>query len=96
MLGTLSHHTPATEEEIDGIAMLNSLAAKNFNSGIRAFYFAVPAVAWFASPWLAIVVTLIMTAFIIHREFFSSAHRIAASVAVIASHREHKVEETQP
>lgn len=88
MLGTLTHETPATDEEISGIALLNSLAAKNFNSGIRAFYFAVPAVAWFAAPWLAIVVTLIMTAFIVHREFFSSAHRIAASVAVIASRRE--------
>ena len=27
-------------------------------------------------------------AFIVHREFFSSAHRIAASVAVIASRRD--------
>jgi uncharacterized membrane protein len=96
MLGALSHQVPATEEEIAGIAMLNSLAAKNFNSGIRAFYFAVPAVAWFASPWLSIAVTVVMTAFIIHREFFSSAHRVAASVAVIASRREHKVEETKP
>lgn len=96
MLGTLAHHTPATEEEINGIAMLNSLAAKNFNSGIRAFYFAVPAVAWFASAWLSVAVTLIMTGFIIHREFFSSAHRVAASVAVIASRREHKATETQP
>jgi len=88
MIGAISHDVPATEQEIDSIAMLNSLAAKNFNSGIRAYYFAVPAVAWFASPLLAIGVTLITTGFIIHREFFSSAHRIAASVAVIASRRE--------
>jgi uncharacterized membrane protein len=90
MIGAISHDVPATEEEIDSIAMLNSLAAKNFNSGIRAYYFAVPAVAWFGSPWLAIGVTLITTGFIVHREFFSSAHRIAASVAVIASRRENK------
>jgi uncharacterized membrane protein len=89
MVGAISHEEPTTEEEIDAIAMLNSLAAKNFNSGIRAYYFAVPAVAWFASPWLSIGVTIVMTGFIIHREFFSSAHRIAASVAVIASRREH-------
>jgi uncharacterized membrane protein len=90
MVGAISHEEPTTEEEIDAIAMLNSLAAKNFNSGIRAYYFAVPAVAWFASPWLSIVVTVVMTGFIVHREFFSSAHRIAASVAVIASRREHE------
>jgi uncharacterized membrane protein len=88
MIGAIVHDVPATEEEIDGIAMLNSLAAKNFNNGIRAYYFAVPAVAWFLSPLLAIGITVVTTGFIIHREFFSSAHRIAASVAVIASRRE--------
>ncbi len=88
MIGAISHDVPSSDEEIDAIAMLNSLAAKNFNSGIRAYYFAVPAVAWFVSPLLAIVVTLVTTAFIIHREFFSTGHRIAASVAVIASRRE--------
>jgi uncharacterized membrane protein len=88
MVGAISHEVPATEEEIDSIAKLNSLAAKNFNNGIRAYYFAVPAVTWFASEWLAVVVTIVTTGFIIHREFFSSAHRLAASVAVIASRRE--------
>ncbi len=88
MIGAISHDVPATEDEIDAIAMLNSLAAKNFNNGIRAYYFAVPAVAWFLSPLLAVGVTVVTTLFIVHREFFSSAHRIAASVAVIASRRE--------
>lgn len=88
MVGAIRHDVAATEEEIDSIAMLNTLAAKNFNNGIRAYYFAVPAVAWFGSPWLAIAVSLVTTAFIVHREFFSSAHRVAASVAVIASRRE--------
>ena len=88
MVGAISHEVPATEEEIDSIAMLNSLAAKNFNNGIRAYYFAVPAVTWFASEWLAIVVTIVTVGIIVHREFFSSAHRVAASVAVIASRRE--------
>ena len=88
MIGAISHDMPATEDEIDAMAMLNSLAARNFNNGIRAYYFAVPAVAWFASPWLAIAIAVVTTGIIVHREFFSSAHRIAASVAVIASRRE--------
>jgi uncharacterized membrane protein len=88
MIGAIVHDQPSTEEEIDAIAMLNSLAAKNFNNGIRAYYFAVPAVTWFVSPLLAIAVTFVTTLFIVHREFFSSAHRISASVAVIASRRE--------
>ena len=92
MLGAIVHDRPVSEQEIDAIAMLNSLAAKNFNNGIRAYYFAVPAVAWFVSPWIAIALTVLTTAFIIHREFFSSAHRIAASVAVIASRRDKEME----
>jgi uncharacterized membrane protein len=92
MVGAVDHSAIASEAEIDAIASLNTLAAKNFNSGIRAYYFAVPAVAWFASPIAAIVATLITMAFIIHREFFSSAHRVAASAAVIASRREQERE----
>jgi uncharacterized membrane protein len=88
MIGALDHTEAVSEAEIDAIARLNSLAARNFNSGIRAYYFAVPAVAWFAAEWLSVLVTLVTVAFIIHREFFSTAHRVAASAAVIASRRE--------
>ncbi len=88
MIGAIDHSRPATPEEIDAIASLNTLAAKNFNNGIRGYYFAVPTVAWFAADWLAIAVSLVTAGFIIHREFFSSAHRLAASAAVIASRSE--------
>ncbi len=88
LLGALDHGGHTSEAEIDAIAQLNSLAAKNFNNGIRAYYFAVPTVAWFANEWLAIGTSLVTVAFLIHREFFSSAHRYAASVAVLASRRE--------
>jgi uncharacterized membrane protein len=89
MLGAIDHSAGGvTEEEIEAIASLNSLAAKNFNNGIRGYYFAVPTVAWFAADWLGIAVSLVTVAFIVHREFFSSAHRIAASATVIARRRE--------
>ncbi len=88
MLGAIDHTGRVTAEEIEAIAQLNSLGAKNFNNGIRGYYFAVPTVAWFAADWLAIAVSVVTVLFIIHREFFSSAHRIAASAAVIASRRE--------
>lgn len=88
LLGAIDHSGHTSSEEIDAIAQLNSLAAKNFNNGIRAYYFAVPMVAWFASEWLAIAAGLVTVGFLIHREFFSSAHRVAASVAVLASRRE--------
>ncbi len=88
LLGAIDHSGHTTADEVTAIAQLNSLAAKNFNNGIRAYYFAVPMVFWFVSEWVAIVVSLLTVAFIVHREFFSSAHRVAASVAVLASRRE--------
>lgn len=88
LLGALDHSGQTSPAEIDAIAALNTMAAKNFNNGLRAYYFLVPMVFWFAGPWLSLVTSLITVGFLIHREFFSSAHRIAASVAVHASRRE--------
>jgi uncharacterized membrane protein len=87
MLGALAH-SGVSEAEIDAIASLNTLAAKNFNTGIRAYYFSIASVAWFASEWAAIAASLITVGFLVHREFFSTAHRVAASAAVFASRRD--------
>lgn len=84
MLGALDHDRPTTSEEIAAIARMNALGAKNFNSGIRAYYFSVATVAWFVSEWLGIATCLATVLVLAHREFFSSAHRTAASAAVIA------------
>ena len=88
MIGAIDHSGKTPPEEIDAIAQLNTLAAKNFNNGIRAYYFSVSTVAWFANEWFAIIASVATVGFLIHREFFSSAHRVAASVAVLASRRE--------
>src|SRR5690606_26399689 len=89
MLGALDHARVTTDEEIEAIARMNALGAKNFNSGIRAYYFSVSTVAWFVSEWLAVATCVATVLIIAHREFFSSAHRTAASAAVIAA-RHHK------
>lgn len=91
LLGAIDHTGHTTGDEITAIAQLNSLAAKNFNNGIRAYYFAVPMVFWFVSEWAAIAVSVMTVLFLIHREFFSTAHRVAASVAVLASRREEEL-----
>lgn len=93
LVGAMDHAGGISEAEIDAIAQLNSLAARNFNNGLRAYYFAVATVAWFASPWLSVVVSLGTVFFLIHREFFSSAHRIAASATVLAERRKEQVSE---
>ena len=85
MLGALDHDRLTTDEEIEAIARMNALGAKNFNTGIRAYYFAAPTVAWFVSEWLAVAAAIATILVLAHREFFSSAHRTAASAALIAA-----------
>ena len=88
MLGAMDHAGKVSDAEVNAIASLNTLAARNFNNGIRGYYFAVAAVAWFVADWLAIAVSLVTVAHILHREFFSSAHRLAASAAIGAAERD--------
>jgi len=90
MLGALDHASPISEAEIDAITAMNALGARNFNSGVRAYYFSVATVAWFVSEWLPILACLATILILAHREFFSSAHRTAASAAVIAARRQQK------
>lgn len=96
MLGALDHDRDTSAEEVEAIARMNALGAKNFNSGIRAYYFSVPTVAWFVSEWLSIAVCVATVLVLIHREFFSSAHRTAASAAVIAARHRQKREDDAP
>lgn len=90
MLGALDHDRRTTEDEIDAIAAMNALGARNFNSGIRAYYFSVATAAWFVSEWLAVATALVTVLVLAHREFFSSAHRSAASAVVIAARQRQK------
>lgn len=88
MLGAMERGGAISEQEIDAITAMNALGARNFNSGIRAYYFSVATVAWFVSEWLPIVTCLVTILILAHREFFSSSHRTAASAAVIAARRQ--------
>lgn len=96
MLGALEHDRVTSEEEIDAITRMNALGAKNFNSGIRAYYFSVATVAWFISEWLAVGTCLATVLVLAHREFFSTAHRTAASAAVIAARHRLKAKHPEP
>lgn len=92
MLGALEHDRVTTEEEIEAITRMNALGAQNFNSGIRAYYFSVATVAWFVSEWLAVAACVATILILAHREFFSTAHRTAASAAVLAARHRQKLQ----
>ena len=72
MLGAVGHGEKSSEDEVTIIAALNSSAARNFNQGLRAYYFAIAMLTWFVSGWLSIVSTLAIIGVLIYREFFST------------------------
>lgn len=56
---------------INRIARITSYAGSNFNHGLRSYYFAVAALAWFLHPWLMVVATAWVVFVLYHREFKS-------------------------
>lgn len=80
MLGAADHSEKGTEDEITAIAALNTLAARNFNSGIRAYYFSVAMLIWFVSPLVSIGATFIIVLFLIYRDYFSRARTLIARI----------------
>jgi uncharacterized membrane protein len=56
---------------INRIARITSYAQTNFNNGLRAYYFALGALAWFLHPWLMVAGTAVVLFVLYHREFHS-------------------------
>lgn len=57
--------------QINRLARITSYAGVNYNNGLRAFYFALAAMAWFLHPWLMMVATAWVMYVLYHREFAS-------------------------
>ena len=57
--------------DIDRIAVMLSFANRNFNQGLRGYYFGVAALSWFLHPALMIAVTLGVLYVLHQREFRS-------------------------
>jgi uncharacterized membrane protein len=60
---------------INAIAKITSYAGENFNNGLRAYYFALAALAWFLHPWLMIIGTTWVIVVLYRREFASRTLR---------------------
>jgi uncharacterized membrane protein len=57
--------------EINRIARITSSAGVNYNNGLRAYYFALAALAWFLHPWLMMFTTAWVVSILYRREFRS-------------------------
>jgi uncharacterized membrane protein len=58
---------------IDHGARVSHLAAEHFNYGLRAYYFALGAMAWFINGWLFMAATAWVALILYWREFRSEA-----------------------
>lgn len=69
------HDAPWTEEAREAFAQragrVMGLAAETFNDGLRAYYMAFAAIAWFFSPWACMAATAFVVGVLYRREFRS-------------------------
>jgi len=54
------------------IAKMSSMAANNFNFGLRSYYFSLAMLGWFINPWLFMVLSAGVVYVLYRREFKSS------------------------
>jgi uncharacterized membrane protein len=53
--------------------VFNQLAGRHFNAGLRAIFFSIGFMGWFAGPYLFFASTLFILAVLVRRQFFSKA-----------------------
>ncbi|MBV0932010.1 DUF599 domain-containing protein [Marinobacterium weihaiense] len=56
----------------DRIATMASMAAHNFNLGLRTYYFSISVLGWFINPWVFMLLTSTIVVVLYRREFTSS------------------------
>jgi uncharacterized membrane protein len=57
-------------------AEINITAAKSFNRGLRAIYFALAALAWLLGPWALLAATVATSTVLLRREFWSHSRTV--------------------
>jgi uncharacterized membrane protein len=68
--------TPQREAYADRAGRVMGLAAETFNDGLRAYYMAFAAVAWFFSPWAFVASSAGVVWILYRREFHSDVLRV--------------------
>ena len=82
MLIATPDEDPGGREQIAArAAEMNIEAAGQFAHGLRAFFLAIPVLAWFVSAWTFALATLLVIAALLNRQFRSRARRMARSSA---------------
>ena len=70
------HADPTVYTRAEQAAELNISAAKNFNRGLRAIYFALGALGWLLGPEALVFSTVVTTFVLLRREFWSHSRQV--------------------
>ena len=78
LIGAMPHtdEEQPPDAEADRIGQLYSLAGRQFNNGLRAYFFALAALGWFLHPGLFMLVTMWVVSVLYRREFRSRSFKI--------------------
>ncbi|MDO6562116.1 DUF599 family protein [Amphritea sp. 1_MG-2023] len=84
MIGGAPQPADASESEVKAyasrLAIMSSMAANNFNLGLRTYYFSLSVLAWFINPWLFMLMATGVVVILYRREFNSSTlHQLVIS-----------------
>lgn len=68
------HHDPIeVEQSVQRTALMNISAARHFNRGLRAYFFALAYLGWFAGPVVLTATTLLVAIVLWRRQFMSDS-----------------------
>lgn len=57
-------------------AQVSTQASKDFNQGLRAYYFGLAVLGWFLNPWIFVATTTVVAGVLCWREYFSVTLRM--------------------
>ncbi|MEO8243632.1 MAG: DUF599 domain-containing protein [bacterium] len=70
------HTHPLAEHRARQAAEINITAARSFNRGLNAIYFALAALGWLIGPYVLILSTLLTAGVLLRREFASQSRQV--------------------
>lgn len=74
-----NYRAVAAKRDFEALAKVLDRAAHSYNYGIRAYYFAMAAMAWFINVWFFMIACAVIVFILYRREFLSSSLKAMVS-----------------
>ena len=78
MRAELEAEPERSESLIKSAIMMNVLAGRHFNAGLRSIFLSIGYLGWFVGPLFLVGSTVLVLSVLVHRQFFSAARQILA------------------